>query len=94
MKLRTLYEAARKVGRELLIEIIAGKHGPLDDTTIARALEEHYALGIKPDWWKLEPFTTDAAWDNACAAITRNDPIRSVAFAINRFGHAIRKLSK
>jgi hypothetical protein len=31
-KLRTLYEAARKVGRELLIEIIAGKHGPLDDT--------------------------------------------------------------
>jgi 5-dehydro-2-deoxygluconokinase len=46
-KLRTLYEAARKVGRELLIEIIAGKHGALDESTIARALEEHYALGIK-----------------------------------------------
>ncbi len=28
-KLRTLYEAARKVGRELLVEIIAGKHGRL-----------------------------------------------------------------
>ena len=30
---------SRKVGRELLIEIIAGKHGTLDDTTIPRALE-------------------------------------------------------
>ena len=50
-----LYDAARKIGRELLIEIIAGKHGRLDETTVARALEELYALGIKPDWWKLEP---------------------------------------
>ena len=50
-----LFEAARKVGRELLVEIIAGKHGTLDDDTIPRALEELYALGIKPDWWKLEP---------------------------------------
>ena len=54
-KLRALFEAARKVGRELLIEIIAGKHGTLDDDTIPRALDELYALGIKPDWWKLEP---------------------------------------
>ena len=54
-KLRALFEAARKVGRELLVEIIAGKHGPLDDDTIPRALDELYALGIKPDWWKLEP---------------------------------------
>ena len=73
-KLRTLYEAARKVGRELLIEIIAGKHGSLDETTIARALEEHYALGIKPDWWKLEPQASARAWDNIGAVIARNDP--------------------
>ena len=73
-KLRTLYEAARKVGRELLIEIIAGKHGGLDETTIARALEEHYALGIKPDWWKLEPQASSKAWANITAVITRNDP--------------------
>ena len=26
------------------------------------------------DWWKLEPFKTDAAWENAVAAIERNDP--------------------
>ena len=73
-KLRTLYEAARKVGRELLIEIIAGKNGPLDDDTIARALEELYALGIKPDWWKLEPQASPAAWRNIAGVIGRHDP--------------------
>jgi 5-dehydro-2-deoxygluconokinase len=73
-KLRTLYEAARKVGRELLIEIIAGKNGVLDDDTIARAIDEHYALGIKPDWWKLEPQSSSRAWANICAVIRKNDP--------------------
>ncbi|HRX37187.1 MAG TPA: DUF2090 domain-containing protein, partial [Aestuariivirga sp.] len=73
-KFRTLYEAARKVGRELLLEIIAGKHGTLDETTIARALEDHYALGIKPDWWKLEPQATPKAWDNIAATIRKHDP--------------------
>lgn len=73
-KLRTLYETARKVGRELLIEIIAGKHGALDETTIAQALEEHYALGIKPDWWKLEPQASSKAWENISSVIARHDP--------------------
>ncbi|TPM42471.1 5-dehydro-2-deoxygluconokinase [Mesorhizobium sp. B2-2-3] len=73
-KLRSLFEAARKVGRELLIEIIAGKHGKLDDTTIPRALEELYALGIKPDWWKLEPQASAGAWTKIEAMILKNDP--------------------
>lgn len=73
-KLRTLFEASRKVGRELLIEIIAGKHGELDDSTIPRALDELYALGIKPDWWKLEPQASASAWRRIEASITRNDP--------------------
>ncbi|CDX27292.1 conserved hypothetical protein [Mesorhizobium plurifarium] len=73
-KLRALFEAARKVGRELLVEIIAGKHGKLDDTTIPRALEELYALGIKPDWWKLEPQASAGAWAKIEQVIVKNDP--------------------
>ncbi|MEX3009851.1 5-dehydro-2-deoxygluconokinase [Hoeflea sp. TYP-13] len=73
-KLLALYQAARKVGRELLIEIIAGKNGKLDDGTIARALDEIYKLGIKPDWWKLEPQGSPKAWANTEAAIKRHDP--------------------
>lgn len=72
-KLRTLFEAARRVGRELLVEIIAGKHGKLDDDTIARAMRELYALGIKPDWWKLEPQHSATAWKNIERVIADND---------------------
>ena len=42
--------------------------------TIARALDEHYALGIKPDWWKLEPQASSRAWENISAVIAKNDP--------------------
>jgi 5-dehydro-2-deoxygluconokinase len=73
-KLRTLYEAARKVGRELLVEIIASKHGPMDKMTIARAMTELYALGIKPDWWKLEPQDNPQSWDEIGKVIDANDP--------------------
>ncbi|MET0748645.1 MAG: 2-deoxy-5-keto-D-gluconate 6-phosphate aldolase domain-containing protein, partial [Rhizobium sp.] len=72
-KLRTLFEAARKVGRELLVEIIAGKNGPLDDKTVSTAMQELYDLGIKPDWWKLEPQASSAAWRNIETVLTQND---------------------
>ena len=73
-KLQTLYEAARKVGRELLIEIIAGRSGPLAEDTVARALAGIYALGVRPDWWKLEPQTAPAAWAAIDRTIAANDP--------------------
>jgi 5-dehydro-2-deoxygluconokinase len=73
-KLRALFEASRKVGRELLIEIIAGRHGKLDETTIPRALDELYALDIKPDWWKLEPQASASAWQKIEATIVKHDP--------------------
>ncbi|SFU03278.1 5-dehydro-2-deoxygluconokinase [Mesorhizobium sp. YR577] len=73
-KLRALFEASRRVGRELLVEIIAGKHGTLDDETIPRALQELYHLGIKPDWWKLEPQASAEAWRKVEAVISKNDP--------------------
>ncbi|WP_120497636.1 5-dehydro-2-deoxygluconokinase [Kiloniella sp. EL199] len=69
-----LHEAARKVGRELLIEIIAGKNGPLDDETISTVMSRLYNLGIKPDWWKLEPQTSTVAWQNISSVIEENDP--------------------
>ncbi|MDR6757271.1 5-dehydro-2-deoxygluconokinase [Mycoplana sp. BE70] len=72
-KLRALFDAARRIGRELLIEVIAGKSGPLDDTTVSTALQELYDLGIRPDWWKLEPQASAAAWRNIDAVIARND---------------------
>ncbi len=46
----------------------------MDRHTIARAMAELYALGIKPDWWKLEPQDNPAAWDEIGAVIDANDP--------------------
>ncbi|MCY1222509.1 hypothetical protein D9M72_346040 [compost metagenome] len=74
-KLRSAFEAARKVGREILIEIIAGKHGKLDDQTIPRALNELYDAGLKPDWWKLEPQASRGAWAAIDAVIEARDPL-------------------
>lgn len=72
--LRGLYDAARRLGRELLVEIIAGRHGPLEADTVARALDELYALGIKPDWWKLEPQGSAEAWSAIDEVIGKYDP--------------------
>src|SRR5690606_12860861 len=71
--LRTAYDAARGVGREILIEIIASKAGPVDDRTTARALAELYDAGLKPDWWKLEPQASAAAWREIDAVIAARD---------------------
>ncbi|PTE23647.1 5-dehydro-2-deoxygluconokinase [Cereibacter changlensis JA139] len=69
-----LFHAARRNRLEFLLEIIPSKVGPVDDETSAALIRRFYEIGIYPDWWKLEPFTTDAAWAGACAAITENDP--------------------
>ena len=69
-----LQDAARRLGREWLLEIIAGKHGPLADDTISSALDHLYGLGLKPDWWKLESQPSAKAYANITAVITRRDP--------------------
>lgn len=66
--------ACRQVGRELLVEIICSKNGPVGDDTMASVMRRLYAIGIKPDWWKLEGQPTAAAWAAVDAAIAENDP--------------------
>ncbi|MDE3175566.1 MAG: 5-dehydro-2-deoxygluconokinase [Pseudomonadota bacterium] len=73
-ELLRLYDAARRVGRELLIEIVAGKHGPLGDDTVAEVIARLYAIGVKPDWWKLEG-QSPVAWGRIDAAIEAGDPL-------------------
>jgi 5-dehydro-2-deoxygluconokinase len=69
-----LFHACRRNRLEMLLEIIPSKVAPVDDQTSATIIQRFYDLGIYPDWWKLEPFATDTAWDAACTAIRRNDP--------------------
>ncbi len=72
--LEHLYAAARANGLELLVEIIPSKAGPVNDTTSATVIRRFYDIGLRPDWWKLEPMRTDAAWAACCDAIQEYDP--------------------
>ncbi len=71
---KRLFEASRRNRLEFLLEIIPSKVAPVDDDTSATLIRRFYEIGVYPDWWKLEPFKTDAAWQNAIAAIEDNDP--------------------
>ncbi|WP_196259642.1 bifunctional 5-dehydro-2-deoxygluconokinase/5-dehydro-2-deoxyphosphogluconate aldolase [Pelagibacterium limicola] len=70
---KRLFDAARRNSLEFLLEIIPSKVAPVDDDTIATLIGQFYAAGIYPDWWKLEPMKTAAAWQKACAAIEARD---------------------
>ncbi|SCX29094.1 hypothetical protein DSM25558_4614 [Agrobacterium sp. DSM 25558] len=72
--IKRLFAAARRNRLEFLLEIIPSKVGAVDDDTNATLIRWFYDIGIYPDWWKLEPMASKTAWENACNAITDNDP--------------------
>ncbi len=69
-----LFQAARRNRLELLLEVIPSKVAVVDDETTASIIDRFYEIGVYPDWWKLEPMKTEAAWKNAVDAVKRNDP--------------------
>ncbi|WP_413849448.1 bifunctional 5-dehydro-2-deoxygluconokinase/5-dehydro-2-deoxyphosphogluconate aldolase [Albidovulum sp.] len=71
---KRLFTAARRNDLEFLLEVIPSKVGPVDYGTTATLIRRFYDAGVFPDWWKLEPMRTRAAWANAIAAIEQNDP--------------------
>lgn len=73
-QLLRLHDAARKTGHELLVEIIASRNGEVVDDTASRVIQRLYDLGLRPDWWKLEPSDSTEAWRNIERTIARNDP--------------------
>jgi len=73
-KLVAAFEASGRIGREIVIEIVASKAGPVGDDTVARALAELYEAHLRPDWWKLEPQASAAAWAAIDGVIAERDP--------------------
>ncbi len=73
-QLARLFDACRKTRHELLVEVILPGGMPVDAHTVARAISRIYEIGVRPDWWKLEPSANPAAWENIEGAIARGDP--------------------
>ncbi|MEO8311673.1 MAG: 5-dehydro-2-deoxygluconokinase [Caldimonas sp.] len=71
--LRSLQAACLATDRELLIEVIPPREMACGDDTLARALDAIYTGGVRPDWWKLPPPASDAAWRAIAASIERHD---------------------
>jgi 5-dehydro-2-deoxygluconokinase len=74
-QLLRLFDACRKTRHELLVEVILPADMPSSATTVATAIRRLYAIGVRPDWWKLEPADDLHAWSHIEAAIMENDPL-------------------
>ena len=72
-QLRTLHDAVQVSGHELLLEVIPPKHPPRAEDTVYRAMKRLYNVGIRPEWWKLEPMSGEA-WRMVEALIEERDP--------------------
>lgn len=73
-KMLALYQACRATNHELLLEIIPPSDSDVVEDTLSRSLDNLYARGIFPDWWKLPPQETSAAWAQIAAVIEKHDP--------------------
>jgi 5-dehydro-2-deoxygluconokinase len=74
--LQQVWEATRSSGHELLLEVIppkdmldAGDSGEAE----VRAIRRLYALGLKPEWWKV-PALSAANWQALDALVRQEDP--------------------
>ena len=73
-QLVALQQACIATDREFLIEVIPPREMGSAGDTLARALAQIYAAGVKPDWWKLPPQESTAAWERIGALIADEDP--------------------
>jgi 5-dehydro-2-deoxygluconokinase len=74
-QLKRLFSACRRTRHELLLEIILPPELPADSHSMARALSRIYALGVRPDWWKLPPNRDALSWQEIQQTIAREDPL-------------------
>ena len=74
-RVKALAEACHASGHELLLEVIPPRDMPAAADTLARAMQQFYQAGVRPDWWKLPPPADAAAWSHIDAAIQTHDPL-------------------
>jgi len=69
-----IFDACRKTRHEFLLEAIVPAGMESGPDTVSRLMQRFYDLGIRPDWWKLEPVSDAATWGNIQDVILGNDP--------------------
>ena len=69
-----LFDACRQSRHELLLEIIVSGNGQVEPGETARVMERFLQLGVRPDWWKLEPCADPDEWQEINRVIEAYDP--------------------
>lgn len=72
-RLLELWRAVCATGHELLLEIIPPQESMEVGESVVRSMDALYALGIRPDWWKLPSLPADAM-QAASESIDRHAP--------------------
>ena len=73
--IQRLNRACQHTGHEWLLEIITARSGGAPEfDSIAAIMQRFYDLGVKPDWWKLEPGKDKRYWDDLGLILDENDP--------------------
>ncbi|TAI84967.1 bifunctional 5-dehydro-2-deoxygluconokinase/5-dehydro-2-deoxyphosphogluconate aldolase [Pectobacterium versatile] len=73
MKVIEVYQACRQSGHELLLEVILPAGMPHSDALYLRAIQRFYNLGVRPDWWKLPPLSSEG-WEQLTPLLAQRDP--------------------
>lgn len=71
--LQELHAACARHGRDLLLEVLASPHGPVDERTIADLMTRFCRLCVRPRWWLIEDQPGDG-WARAGAVARAHDP--------------------
>ena len=72
-KLLVLFNAARRNQLEFLLEIIVSREHQYQNEYIFSIVDRLYSLGIRPDWWKLEPLSSVDGWQKLEQLINKWD---------------------
>ncbi len=72
-RLKQLFTATRATGHELLLEVLPPEGATLKAAELAPLIENIYAAGVEPDWWKLAPQESAAAWRTLAALVRAHD---------------------
>jgi len=73
-RLLQLQAASQATHHEFLIEVIPPREMARDASTLDQSLQQMYAAGLRPDWWKLPPAESDEEWEAIARTIHQHDP--------------------
>ena len=69
-----LFDACVKNERLLLLEVQAPVGARYDEGSMVQLLARFYAIGVRPEWWKLPPDLDPGVWKRIGDVVRENDP--------------------